>query len=136
MSSLPPFQRKWFRAVGLPVTSTWLPAKHEWATFAWRWTVLKRDAPGSSIPYRYGYVPSQLWLCQKPCTDSRYEHQSCGLYGDRPPTYVLGLQRLFEIGIHIEANCAGCPAAAIICPVLSSHQRRSLVYPEPDLGLP
>ncbi len=89
------------------MTRTWLPAKQEWVTFAWRWTVRKRDAPGSSIPYRYGYEPSQLWFCQKPCTDLRYEHQPCGLYGDRPPTYVLGLQRLFEIGIHIDANCAG-----------------------------
>src|SRR6266576_3572051 len=126
-SSLPPFQRKWFRAVGLPVTSTWLRAKQECVTFACRWTMRKREAPGSSIPYRYGYEPSQPCFCQNPWTDSRYEHQPCGLNGDRPPTYVLGLQRLFEIGIHIEANCAGCPAAAIIWSVLSSHQRRSLV---------
>ena len=77
-------------------------------------------APGSSIPYRYGYAPAQPCRCQNPCTERRYEHQACGLYGDRPPTYVLGLQRLFEIGIHIEANCPGCPAAATICPALSS----------------
>jgi hypothetical protein len=68
-----------------------------------------------------------LCFCQKPRTDRRYEHHVCGLNGDRPPTYVLGAQRLLEIGIHMSANCAGSPAAAIICPLLSSHQRRSLV---------
>ena len=55
----------------------------------------------------YGYAPAQPCRCQNSCTERRYEHQACGLYGDRPPTYVLGLQRLFEIGIHIEANCPG-----------------------------
>src|SRR5438876_51247 len=107
--------------------SSRLPAKHEWVAFACLATVLKAAAPGSSMPYRYGYEPSQPCFCQKPRTDSRYEHQLCGLNGDRPPTYVLGLQRLLEIGIHIDANWPGCPAAATIWSDLSSHHRRSLV---------
>jgi len=49
------------------------------------------------------------------------------LNGDWPPTYVLGLQRLFETGIHIEANCVGTSAAATISRDLSSHHRLSLV---------
>ena len=43
-----------------------------------------------STPEVYRWDPedelSQPWLCQKPWTDLRYEHQSCGLYGERPPT--------------------------------------------------
>jgi hypothetical protein len=49
------------------------------------------------------------------------------LYGDTPPTYVLGLHRWFETGIHMEANWLGSPAAETISADLSSHHRRSLV---------
>ena len=112
----------------MPVTITWLPAKHECVTFACCWTTRNLARPGSSIPHRYGYEPaSQPWLCQNVWTDFRYEHHVCGSNGDWPPTYVLLLQRLLEIGIHMDANCEGWPAAATICAVLSSHQRRSLV---------
>src|ERR1700756_5458976 len=107
--------------------SSWPPGKHEWVAFACLATVLKAVAPGSSMPYRYGYESSQPWFCQNPCTDRRYAHQLCGLKGERPPTYVFGLQRLLKIGIHSEANWPGCSAASTICPDLSSHHRRSLV---------
>jgi hypothetical protein len=49
------------------------------------------------------------------------------LYGETLPTYVLGDQRLFETGIHIEANWAGSPAAETIWAALSSHHRLLLV---------